>query len=302
MGAGAQQVTALVVVAQGPLDNRHMKADRFQGRVQILARTKPEPLLVEGRFIMGRDRWLVRGMEIPVTIDTADPGHFEIGWDQIPSMEQRAAAGDATLADPAGTRKRLVDALTAAMGPALGTPTPDQRLADVSSLVAEVRDQEAPANFKESLDRAAHARAPDGKTGAIVQIVSVAATLRSAEGSGDADVYSTSYYRDSDGKHDAVLSVTIPGSEPYAVYKQKFNHKSRQGDEGAAWGCRPRLVDRPDRRRGALGRAPLRQGARPADCRSGDGAGAAEDRGLHTGDGRRGRGKARDPPAGLSPG
>jgi hypothetical protein len=225
MGEGAQQVTALVVSADEPLDNRRSKGDRYAGRVHILARMQPEPLLV-GRLVhMDRDHWLVRGMEIPVTIDADEPGQFEIDWDQIPSIEERAASGDPTLADPAGTRKRVVEALKEAFGPEIGTPTPNQELADVTALVGQVNDPQGPANFKESLDKAAQAQAPAGKTRAVVEITAIEATLKQDHG----DEHIVHYHRDNHGKHAAVLSVTVPGSAPYAVYKEKFNHEGGKG-------------------------------------------------------------------------
>jgi hypothetical protein len=227
MGEGTQQVTALVVSADEPLDNRLMKGDRYKGRVHILARTAPDPILVGGRFRMDRDRWLVRGMQIPVTIDPAEPGNFEIDWDQVPAIEERAAVGDPTLADPVTTRKRVVDALTEALGPEVGAPTPNPELADAVSLAAQVNDPQAPANFQESLDKAAQAEAPAGKTRAVVQISAIEATLKQDHSGDEHSV--TRYHRDSHGKHAAVLSVTVPGSEPYAVYKEKFKHEGGKG-------------------------------------------------------------------------
>jgi hypothetical protein len=56
----------------------------------------------------------VVGTEIPVRVDPERPGGFEIDWDAIPSMEERVAANDPTLADPIGAHTRAREALLAA--------------------------------------------------------------------------------------------------------------------------------------------------------------------------------------------
>src|SRR5262249_36455177 len=153
-----------------PLDNRRMNDDRYQGRVHILAQTKPDPILVGRQFIMDRDHWLGRGVEIPGADDPQTPGGVGVDWGENPRQGARAAADDPTLADPVATRKRVADQLTKVMGSDVGKPSQDPNLADVTALVGQVNDPQAPANLKESLDKASQADAPDGKTRAVVQI------------------------------------------------------------------------------------------------------------------------------------
>ena len=84
-----------------------------------------------------------------------------------------------------------------------------------------------PDHWQESLDQAAQASAPPGKTRAVVLFAASEATLKT-EG-GEADGSGGQQYPDRHGKHDAVLAVYVPGSEPYAVYKPKFKHKGGKG-------------------------------------------------------------------------
>jgi len=245
MGTG-EQMTALVIEAEDPLDNRIKLGKSGKGMVRILIDAEPDPIYVARSFQLDKDHWPVRGMELPVTIDPADPGKFEIRWEEVPSMEQRAAANDPALADPVGARKKAEQALLAsgAAGPA-GPYAPS---ADVRETVVKAQAEAAkqgdsmPDHWQESLDRAAGEPAPAGKTRAVVLFAATEASLRTSGGDGDG--MGGHQYRDRHGKHDAVLAVTIPGSEPYAVYKPKFNHK---GGKAVARGAGiPALVSSSD--------------------------------------------------------
>jgi hypothetical protein len=224
-------MTALVVEADDPLDNRITFGKGGLGSVRILVDAKPDPIYVSRDFKLDRDHWPVCGMYLPVTIDQACPERFEIRWDEVPSISERAAANDPTLADPAGTRKKTLQALIAsgATGPA-GPHRPAVELRDVvvkAQADAATRDDDRLDHWEESLQRAADAPAPVGKTRAVVLVAASEATLRTedsnADGSGGVLV------KERHGKHDVVLSVTVPGGKPYAVYVTKFDHKGGKG-------------------------------------------------------------------------
>jgi hypothetical protein len=239
-------MTALVIEADDPLDNRIKLGKSGKGTVRILIDAKPNPIYVASDFKLDKDHWPVVGMELPVTIDPADPGKFEIRWDEVPTMEQRAAANDPTLADPAGTRKKAQQALLASG--AAGPSGPYAPSSDVRETVVKAQAEAAkqgdmmPDHWQESLDRAASEPAPAGKTRAVVLFAATEASLRTSGGDGDG--MGGHQYRDRHGKHDAVLAVNIPGSEPYAVYKPKFNHK---GGKAVAKGAGiPALVSSSD--------------------------------------------------------
>jgi hypothetical protein len=113
--AGGERTTALVVEAEAPLDNLVKVGKRAHGSVRILVGEGADQIYtLGGRHKRDKDHWLVRGMEVPVSIDPAHPADFEILWDEIPSMPQRAAANEPALADPVGTRRKVGEALIAA--------------------------------------------------------------------------------------------------------------------------------------------------------------------------------------------
>lgn len=224
-------MVALVIEADDPLDNRIKLGKSSLGTLRILIATQPDPIYVTRDFKLDREHWVVPGMELPVTVDRADPANFEVRWDEIPSMEDRAALNDPTLADPVGTKKKTQHALLASG--AVGPSGPYRPAEDVRDRVVEAQaaalqqDDGRPDHWQESLDRAAGSPAPPGKKRAVVLFAASEATLRTedsrADGSGGVLV------RDRHGKHDVVLAVTVPGSPPYAVYVPNFHHKSGKG-------------------------------------------------------------------------
>ncbi len=243
---GAEQMTALVIEAEDPLDNRFKFGRSGKGEVSILVEAKPNPIYVARNFNLDKDHWPVVGMELPVTIDPAAPEKFEIRWDEVPGMEQRAQANDPTLADPAEAKKKAQQALLAsgAVGPS-GPYAPSGAVREtvVKAQAASAKEGDGmPDHWRESLDQAANEPAPAGKTRAVVLFAASEATLVTKDG--QADGTGGHLFKDRHGKHNVVLAVTVPGSEPYAVYKPKFKHK---GGKGVALGAGiPALVSSSD--------------------------------------------------------
>jgi hypothetical protein len=196
------RTTGLVVGTTDPVDNKLRLGNRNGGWVRVIADAGGNRVSAVGRFDLTENRWLVVGMEIPVRVDPEKPGGFEIDWDAIPSMEERVAANDPTLADPIGAHKRARDALLAASGAA-------DNAADAT-----------PERFKKAMEYAAERPAPAGKTRAIVHVAAITTTIRTAEYSTEHQI---SKKQVSTGKRKAVLSVNVPGQVPYAVLKRKFN-------------------------------------------------------------------------------
>jgi hypothetical protein len=226
---------ALVVEADDPLDNlaeARLAKSLVTGRqsigvVRILIESEP-PIYVARGFELDRDHWPVGGMRLPVTIDPADPGSFEVNWDEVPSIEQRAAANDPTLADPIGTRKRTMEALIAAGVAGSGASAPQQDsgavLVAAQALAVEIGNSDhLPDHFRESMDTAAQEAAPAGNTRAVVLIAASEATLCAMRGE------SMVWGPDRHGTHEAVLTVNIPGRAPYAVFKSRFKHPDGKG-------------------------------------------------------------------------
>jgi hypothetical protein len=80
---GASRQTALVAAAEDPIDNR-LRGKGYRGWVRILVEGSP-PIFSAARFKLDPDHWLVRGQEIPVMIDPAQPEAFEVVWDEVPA-------------------------------------------------------------------------------------------------------------------------------------------------------------------------------------------------------------------------
>jgi hypothetical protein len=234
-------MTGLVVETDDPLDNRIKVGKGTRGTVRILVDAKPAPIYVANSFKLDREHWPVRGMQLPVSIDPAKPEKFEVNWEEVPSIEERAAANDATLADPIGAHKKTMEALIAsgATGPGAkvqgssggSVAVPENvRESVVAAQVESFKQDEGsglPDHFKESMDKAAQEPAPAGKTRAVVLVAASEATLRS-EGGDDMGGGSHNV-RDRHGKHDAVLAVNIPGQDPYAVFVPQFKHPRNKG-------------------------------------------------------------------------
>lgn len=219
-----QTMTALVVDAEAPLDNRVLIGPHAHGTVRILIEDAEPQIYTAAKFKLDPDHWLVRGMTIPVSIDPDKPEEFTVDWDAIPSMSDRAAANDPTLVDPAGTRSR-VDAIV----------TKATSVIDVTKLPVQLQemlgDHSTPAatdHVAEALSKASMEPAPRDKVRGVVLISATAVTLQS--GGDAASGSSTGHWRTYDGKHDVVLSVHVPGRAPYAVFVHNFKRPARKED------------------------------------------------------------------------
>lgn len=165
------RTTALVVGADPPLSNMARWGTRGKGTVTILVDHGPDaPIYVAREMRLTEDRWLVRGMEIPVSLDPARPERFEVEWDAIPSIEERVAGNDPTLADPAGTRRRIAAALESA-GVAGAAPGVVRR--GLTGGVGVEADGDAPDRLADAIEEAAQKPAPPGKQRAVVVVATV---------------------------------------------------------------------------------------------------------------------------------
>jgi hypothetical protein len=222
--AGIERATALVVEAEPPLDNLLKLGRRTHGSVRILIGAGRDAIYVlGGRHPRDRDHWLVRGMEVPVSIDRAHPEDFEVAWVEIPSMPERAAAGDPALVDPLAARKRVGEAVIAATT-AIDTSAMPTELGEAVAK-AQAQSAERTDNVDQLLAEAEGETAPPGKQPAVV-VISTTMVKRASQGDGT-DTGPDYTYETSQGKHDAVLSVRIPGQAPYAVYVEKFKQPRR---------------------------------------------------------------------------
>jgi hypothetical protein len=211
------RVTALVVEAQAPFDNK-VKIGVGTRIVKVLVDAGSGPVLAGRELHLGTDHWLVPGMEVPVVVD-GPPDDFEVDWAGIPSMEDRVAANDPALVDPVAAQAKVADALKAAK------VAPPSTFGHVSA-----------DRFKDALATASKEPAPAGKAHAVVYIVSVTTTSTQDE-DGERTIKTS-------GSHRAVLAVTVSGREPYAVYEPKLKISGRVF--GIIGGALPALVSTSD--------------------------------------------------------
>ena len=91
------------------------------------------------------------GMDVEVLL-SPDRTRFDVDWDGVPTIEERVAANDPTLADPAGAVRKVAHAL-------------GYTQADTGTSRAE--------HFEAALQKAAHETPPAGKVRAVVMVVAM---------------------------------------------------------------------------------------------------------------------------------
>jgi hypothetical protein len=177
------RATALVIEATPPVTGASGWGNAGRGTVTILVdRGSEEPIYAARSLRLSEDRWLVPGMEIPVSIDPAEPKRFEVEWDAIPSIEQRVAANDPTLADPSAALRKVATALESAgiSGPPKG---PSSRgMAGGGVVGVESAGGSPPDLLEQAIRNAAQKPAPPGKQRAVVVVATIAGSGDSSSG------------------------------------------------------------------------------------------------------------------------
>jgi hypothetical protein len=185
----AERTTALVIDAEvAPEGSLRL----WRGWVEILVDLGGRRTPLRRKFRLDERRWLVPGMEVPVELEPARPEDFDIDWDAIPSIQDRAAAGDPTLTDPVAARQRVAQE-------AWGQPP-----------------KEPSGRFEQAMEHAVSTPAPAGQVRAVVRVATIRGNLEGDDDRGHSGRTSTF------GTSAAVLSVNVPGQSPYAVFVRKF--------------------------------------------------------------------------------
>ena len=224
----AVRMTALVTEAESPLDNAIQIGKHFLSTIRIAIDYATPPIYTAAAFKLERDHWLVRGMSVPVMIDPAYPEGFQVLWDEVPGMEQLAAAREPALCDPIGTRAKVGEVVVRLTSTVDVASLPEELREEVERL--QNRGGPPPDHFAEALDKARQEPAPSGTVRAVVVIAATTVTMIQDGGGGDAGFRR----RTSEGKHDAVLSVHVPDREPYAVFVRDFNRPRKKADATGA--------------------------------------------------------------------
>ena len=198
----APRSTAVVLAADAPPQGAPSHGRDSQGSIRILVDTPAGAnQQLSGTFTYADDHWLATGMDAPVVLDRAHPDTFEVDWAAVPSMQQQVAANHPALADPFAASRRIAGLLR--ITPSEKTASQYERL---QKAVAEAGTKPAPA----------------GRLRAVAIMVTVRGRYSSSDG-GDADGGGPTHTSVSLlSNSPAVLSVSIPGEQPYAVYLPKF--------------------------------------------------------------------------------
>ena len=222
VAANSGRATALVTDTERPVENFHGQRGAL-ARTQILVDLGAGPVVGLRELPLDPDHWLTIGQTIPIVVDRTNPNEFAVDWSSVPSIAQRVDAQDPTLVDPLGARLKSWDALSAV---GLHTPDMDEVAPQVLQVeLAAMRQKYASEvqAFATQVAGGATLSAPDGYRRAFVLI---ATTTARWEGTSD-----WSLHREVIGKRTVVLTVSVPGSSPYAVLVKSFQHKLRAYDE-----------------------------------------------------------------------
>jgi hypothetical protein len=209
--SGAARTAALVVAA----DQRPEGGGPSTGVVRVLVDPGSRQRVLEAKLQLDKERWLVPGMHVEVLL-SPDRTKFDVDWDRVPTIVERVAANDPTLADPAGAAREVAHAL-------------GYTQADTGTSRAE--------HFEAALQEAARQTPPPGKVRAVVVVVAMRGAMGGASGPNLIGSSEVSFQL----RSAAVVSVNVPGRAPYAVYLRKFRfpRKSRTDYTGAGY---PALV------------------------------------------------------------
>lgn len=146
------RTVGLVIEAPAPPEGGPGIGPGTHAHVRVQADLGTGRRVHESRIRLNEEHWLVPGMDVEVTFDPGHPDRFEIDWDSIGSMEARAAAGEASLVDPIGARRKMAHAMGLSR-------------ADTGSARTE--------RFERALQRAGEQSGPPGKLCAVALIATI---------------------------------------------------------------------------------------------------------------------------------
>jgi hypothetical protein len=188
----------MVVDASAPPEGGPSLGPGSNGSVRVMADLGSGPRLYDGTMRMNEAHWLVPGMDVEVSFDPNHPDRFEIDWESVPSMESRAAANDAALAEPVAAQRKVAHALGLTQ-------------ADTGTARTE--------RFDRALQQAGARTPPPGRLRAVVLIATIRGRRRIVGDPENAATHDQVTYRRASA---AVLAVNLPGRAPYAVYVARF--------------------------------------------------------------------------------
>jgi hypothetical protein len=192
--------TALVVEATPPSEHGPKIGPGSHAPLRVVADPGSGSRALATKIRMTAEHWLAPGIQIPICLRTDDTEGFSVVWEQVPSMEERAAANDPALADPIAARRDAAQAL--GMTPADTGRSRTERC-------------------ERALEQAAHQPATAGRLRAVVLIATIRGrrVITGSDGDTGGPTHDTISYQRASA---AVLSVHVPRRAPYAVYAPRF--------------------------------------------------------------------------------
>jgi hypothetical protein len=103
--------TALVVQCEAPPQGVFGLLNARNNFIRVVVDLGTGPGMVTLSFAPSEDRWLVPGQDVPVWVAPQQPDSLRINWSAIPSMRDRAAAGDPSLVDAVTGMRRVAAAM-----------------------------------------------------------------------------------------------------------------------------------------------------------------------------------------------
>lgn len=195
------RVAGLVTAANAPPQGAPSYGANSRGTIQVLI---DDPVAGRRRqlaaaFKFAGRHWVVPGMEVPVFLDPASPDTFEVDWQAVPAMQEQAEANHPALADPFAAARQVAESI--GIRPSEKTAARYER-------------------FRQAVAEASQQPAPPGR----LRAVALAVTIRGRYHSGESNAGGSGGFVSLPSSSAAVLSVTVPGRPPYAVYLPRFSY------------------------------------------------------------------------------
>ncbi len=218
------QFSAMVVRAMAP------PVSRFPGKtndwVCVVFDMGAGPMQVRTLEKLDKDRWLVPGSTVSVTVDPNEKHllihPFALDWDSVKPINERVAAQDATLVDTVASRQAAQKARETS-NKTFSDPYYEGPLMLTDAVGASITP------FEDVMAQAKTAAAPGGMVRAVVVVAALRHKIklennRTGQGTLESDHFPPQrYFEDGSRKgNPAVVSVYIPDRSPYAVYLDSF--------------------------------------------------------------------------------
>lgn len=229
-------VEAIVTDAAPPPQS--VLAPHYGDWVWVVTDLGEGPVSIRAVVPLPLDRWLLPGMKVSIRVrsdDLVKVSAFEVDFDQVPKIEDLVAANDPVVGDPRGARAAARSIRNGAATP-VGAPTGlwsrltsqawiGENFAESASPRPHLDTDAWSADFDREVTAASSKPADPGKVRGVAILTALRMEMRSIahnwDGTPELDRESLGPQRALRGIN-TVLTVTIPGQSPYAVFIEHF--------------------------------------------------------------------------------